>query len=56
MIQRFQQYIDGAFEDAREHFDSTDPSTGEVWAQMPAAGADDVDRAVRAAHRALHDP
>ncbi|SAK92080.1 betaine aldehyde dehydrogenase [Caballeronia calidae] len=56
MVQRFQQYIDGAFEDAKEHFDSIDPSTGEVWAHMPSASADDVDRAVQAAHRASMDP
>ncbi|QCP51876.1 aldehyde dehydrogenase [Trinickia violacea] len=56
MAQRFQQYIDGAFEDASEHFDSVNPATGEVWARMPAASAADVDRAVRAAHRALTDP
>jgi acyl-CoA reductase-like NAD-dependent aldehyde dehydrogenase len=41
MVQRFQQYIDGAFEDASEHFDSVDPSTGDVWASMPASSADD---------------
>ncbi|WP_133645509.1 aldehyde dehydrogenase [Paraburkholderia flava] len=56
MVQRFQQYIDGAFEDGHAHFDSIDPSSGEVWAQMPRASADDVDRAVRAAHRAFDDP
>lgn len=56
MVQRFQQYIDGAFEDAHAHFDSIDPSTGEVWAQMPRASADDVGHAVRAAHRAFDDP
>ncbi|MEX3959043.1 aldehyde dehydrogenase [Trinickia sp. EG282A] len=56
MSQRFQQYIDGTFEDADEHFDSIDPSSGSVWAQMPKASAQDVDRAVRAAHRALSDP
>ncbi|MGG1949245.1 aldehyde dehydrogenase [Trinickia sp. NRRL B-1857] len=56
MLQRFQQYIDGTFEDAVDTFDSIDPSTGAVWARMPAASADDVDRAVRAAHRALSDP
>ena len=49
----FQQYIDGAFEDAAETFPSTNPATGQVWAHMPAASAADVDRAVRAAHRAL---
>ncbi|MGU7775948.1 aldehyde dehydrogenase [Burkholderia sp. MR1-5-21] len=56
MVQRFQQYIDGQFEDAARSFDSVDPSTGDVWASMPAASAADVDRAVRAAHRALTDP
>ena len=56
MSQQFQQYIDGAFEDAAEHFDSIDPSSGSVWAQMPAASEQDVDRAVQAAHRALGDP
>lgn len=55
MLQRFEQYIDGAFEHAAAEFDSIDPSTGAVWARMPAASADDVDRAVRAAHRALND-
>lgn len=55
MLQHFQQYIDGAFEDADEHFDSLDPATGRPWARMPAASAADVDRAVRAAHRAFID-
>ena len=55
MLQRFQQYIDGAFEHAASEFDSVDPSNGAVWARMPAASADDVDRAVCAAHRALSD-
>ena len=55
MLQRFQQYIDGTFEHATEEFDSIDPSTGKVWARMPAASADDVDRAVHAAHRALSE-
>ncbi|WP_118185141.1 aldehyde dehydrogenase [Paraburkholderia phosphatilytica] len=56
MVQRFQQYIDGAFEDGSTSFDSVDPATGEVWASMPAASAADIDRAVQAAHRALFDP
>ncbi|MBF3558050.1 aldehyde dehydrogenase [Burkholderia pseudomallei] len=55
MLQRFQQYIDGTFEHAASEFDSIDPAGGTVWARMPAASADDVDRAVRAAHRALND-
>lgn len=51
----FQQYIDGAFCDAAETFDSLDPATGQTWARMPAASAADVDRAVTAAHRALRE-
>lgn len=52
-MDRFQQYIDGAFEDGAEGFDSLDPATGAPWARMPMAGAADVDRAVQAAHRAF---
>lgn len=55
MLQRFQQYIDGTFEHAASEFDSIDPAGGTVWARMPAASADDVDRAARAAHRALNE-
>ncbi len=50
----FQQYIDGQFEDADSTFPSIDPATGEHWAMMPEARSDDVERAVEAAHRALH--
>lgn len=56
MMERFQHYIDGAFEDAGKSFDSLDPATGTPWARMPDAGADDVDRAVRAADRAFRSP
>ena len=55
-LQRFPHYIDGAFADAAETFESIDPCTEEPWALMPAASAEDVDRAVTAAHRALYDP
>ncbi|GGF63876.1 aldehyde dehydrogenase [Azorhizobium oxalatiphilum] len=54
-IRTFDQYIDGAFSPAAQAFDSIDPSTEEVWARMPQASADDVDRAVRAAHRAMYE-
>jgi aldehyde dehydrogenase (NAD+) len=53
-MRHFQQYIDGQFEDASAYFPSIDPATGEHWAMMPEARSDDVDRAVEAAHRALH--
>ncbi|AHD03458.1 aldehyde dehydrogenase [Leisingera methylohalidivorans] len=52
-MQTFQQYIGGAFEDAGAAFDSLDPATGTPWAQMPAASAADVDRAVCAAEAAF---
>ncbi|KIC17221.1 aldehyde dehydrogenase [Leisingera sp. ANG-DT] len=55
-MQTFQQYIGGAFEDASETFESLDPATGKAWAQMPAASAADVDRAVRAAEAAFFSP
>ena len=35
--------------------DSVNPATGDPWAVMPAASEVDVDRAVAAAKRALHD-
>ena len=53
-MQNFQQYIGGAFEDGSASFDSLDPATGKPWARMPAASAQDVDRAVRAAEGAFY--
>lgn len=55
-MQRFQQYIDGAFCDAEADFDSLDPATATPWAKMPEAREGDVDRAVKAAHRAFDAP
>lgn len=52
-MERFQHYIDGAFEDGAERFASLDPATGLPWAEMPLASAADVDRAVCAADRAF---
>ncbi|GLR65506.1 betaine-aldehyde dehydrogenase [Acidocella aquatica] len=55
-MQRFLQYINGVFEEGASSFESLDPASGQPWALMPAAGPADVDRAVRAAHDALHAP
>ena len=52
-MRKFQHYIDGAFEDGEARFESVDPATGSIWAEMPEAREGDVDRAVEAAHRAL---
>jgi len=52
-MDRFQHYIDGAFDDGAATFESLDPASGAPWALMPLAGAAEVDRAVQAAHRAF---
>ncbi|WP_238365699.1 aldehyde dehydrogenase [Mesobacterium pallidum] len=53
-MQTFQHYIDGAFHDAPSSFESLDPATGQPWARMPEARADEVNAAVAAARRAFH--
>jgi acyl-CoA reductase-like NAD-dependent aldehyde dehydrogenase len=57
MADQLQMYIDGRWVEALDgtRFDSIDPATGAVLASVPAAGAADVDRAVRAARRAFDD-
>ncbi|WP_421693668.1 aldehyde dehydrogenase [Aestuariivirga sp.] len=54
-LQRYQMFIDGKWTDAADgrSFTSMNPSTGEDWAEIPEATADDVNRAVEAAHRAF---
>ncbi|MBI00544.1 MAG: carnitine dehydratase [Acidimicrobiaceae bacterium] len=51
----YQLYVDGEFCEASDgnRFTSTNPATGEKWATAPGATEVDVDRAVRAARRAL---
>ncbi len=46
-------YIDGRWIDASDHFESDDPYRATPWALIPRGTADDVDRAVRAAHKAV---
>ncbi len=57
-LTKYQMLINGAWVDAGDgaSFDSTNPATGEVWATIPEATAQDVDRAVRAADAALDGP
>lgn len=54
-IETLDLYVDGQWRAAAggSYFDSVDPFTGEVWARVPSATAEDVDMAVRAAHRAF---
>ncbi len=53
-VTAYQMLIDGQSVDASDgaRYDSVDPATGDVWASMPEATSDDVDRAVRAAEAA----
>ena len=53
-VTAYQMLIDGQWVDASDgaRYDSVDPATGDVWASMPEATSDDVDRAVRAAEAA----
>src|SRR5262245_2339250 len=48
-------YVDGRWTDAAggATLDTDDPYRGKPWATIPRGGAEDADRAVRAAHRAL---
>ena len=56
-LTRYQMYIDGEWVDAEDGktFESLNPATGEVWAEVPEATAGDVDRAVKAAHHAFSE-
>ena len=57
-LQTYQMLINGAWVDAADgaRFDSHNPATGQVWATVPEATAQDVDNAVRAADAALLGP
>ncbi|MGD8339859.1 MAG: aldehyde dehydrogenase family protein [Gammaproteobacteria bacterium] len=48
----FSLLIDGELTQSRAHLDVINPATGEVFARCPAAGPDDLERAVGAARRA----
>lgn len=54
----FQLFIDGAWTEGSEGqvMETQNPATGQTWATFACASAADVDRAVRAAARALDDP
>ncbi|THH36754.1 aldehyde dehydrogenase family protein [Aliishimia ponticola] len=49
---RFGHFIDGAFTDPQDGFDSRNPATGEVLAKLSQATQSDVDAAVAAARKA----
>ena len=55
MSKMYKMLIDGNWVEASKNdtFASLNPSTGEEWARIPEATADDVEQAVEAAHRAF---
>src|SRR3569833_3326458 len=54
-LTRYKMWIGGEWTDAAngEVFETHNPYTGKAWALIPRARADDVDRAVKAAHKAI---
>lgn len=56
-MQQYQLYIDGQWCDPAggEWFDSVNPYTGKAWCRIPRGNDKDVDRAARAAHRAMYE-
>lgn len=54
-LPRFPCYIDGEFTDCAGALETLDPATGEPWAVIAMADAEDTNRAVEAAARAFED-
>lgn len=54
---RYEHFIGGQSvpPESGEYFESYDPYTGEVWAEIARGGVDDVDRAVAAAKKATEE-
>lgn len=57
-MEKFQLFINNEWVDpiSNQWFDSLDPFSGEAWAAIPRAGAQDVENAVAAADAAMHGP
>ena len=56
-MKKYQHFINGKWTDpdSGEWFDSENPYTGEVWAQIARGNAVDVDKAVKAAKDAFEN-
>ncbi len=56
-MQNYQMLIAGDWVDASDggRFETFNPANGEVWASAPEATAEDIDRAVKAAHVACYE-
>jgi aldehyde dehydrogenase (NAD+) len=58
MLERHRMLIGGEWVEASagQWLASENPFTGEAWAEVPRSTAEDVDRAVKAAHATFHGP
>jgi acyl-CoA reductase-like NAD-dependent aldehyde dehydrogenase len=56
-MKTYKMLIDGEWVPSSDggSFPTVNPATGEAWAEIPEASAEDVDRAVRGAHRACYE-
>lgn len=56
-MKHYQLWIDGEHADpvSKEWFETRNPYSGKVWAKIPKGNAQDVDKAVRAAHAAYSE-
>ena len=55
-MESFKLFINGQFESGAATFDSLNPATGQPWATISEARAEEVNRAVAAAHQAFNAP
>ncbi|MDU5473125.1 MULTISPECIES: aldehyde dehydrogenase [unclassified Pantoea] len=55
-MESFKLFINGQFESGAATFDSLNPATGQPWATIAEARAEEVNRAVAAAHQAFNAP
>ncbi len=55
-MESFKLFINGQFEPGAATFDSLNPATGQPWATIAEARAEEVNRAVAAAHQAFNAP
>ena len=55
-MESFKLFINGQFEPGAATFDSLNPATGQPWVTIAEARAEEVNRAVAAAHQAFNAP
>ena len=56
-LKKYKMFINSEWVESEDgkNFDSINPSTGEAWANIPEASANDVDKAVNAAYKAFSE-